>query len=209
MAFTSVPETRLTTDIMKTWLVWFSSEADFSDVNVVPEGRDVDESFRLPSLVLRRVSPEDLALTRVAGYHGEYSPDDNSKVGRLEGFTYMCSFQFDVLASSILEVNRIASLVLQKLKHGSLSDDVFASVEAARQTVIPLLDFASPTTSTGTATDLNIRFRAWRDVNSVKVPTFDPELHQISISVEFWVDYLKPRDVDKISAVTQVATHAT
>lgn len=65
MAFLSVPEDRFLTDVLKTWLVLFTSDVEFNEVNVTPKQPDVDSEFQVPSLVLKRVSEEDWALTRL------------------------------------------------------------------------------------------------------------------------------------------------
>lgn len=199
MAFTSVPEERFLNDVLKTWIMYFKDDTNFSTLKLMPRNPDKDEGFDVPCLVVKRVSDQDWALTRMSGYHGRIEADDPDEVGRLQGYTYMTTMQLDLYTTSINEQNSWSSLINQKIKSG-LGHDVFAN-GGPTQTVIPLKDYATPTSAIGTATDLNIRFRFWRDINTVEIPTFDPNLYQTAFSIEFWVDYLMEYNVPMIQSI--------
>ena len=204
--FISVPEERLATDVMKTWLTYFSADSAFSGVAFSPRHPDKDTPFAMPLVVLTRVSEERQKLERMNGYFGTVPSDDQHAVGILQGPTLLATFQFDVLASSIGDANRLRALMDMRLKtarrgEDGLPVDEFATIGPQAWTVIPLYDFSSPESGTGTVTDLAIRFKFWKDVHWTEVPTFSPQLHQLSCSVQFWVHYQKQNDVPKVETV--------
>lgn len=206
MAFISVPEERFITDLMKTWLQYFSKDPDFSKVHITPRQPDVDKDFSLPSLCIRLIGSGNWNTTRLSGYHG-YRPTSltDTTIGRLMGYTYFASYQLDMLAKWRWELDNYVAIINKKLKAFDWSD-VFADKGWAVQTVIPLLDFDSPQSSIGWPTDLRIRFRFWRDVDQVDMPAFDTELHQYSITVSFWIDYLKEYELPKIMSIDENIT---
>ena len=188
MAFVSVPEERFLINVTKTWLKFFSADVNFSDVNILPVNANIDNDFQLPSLVLRWVSDEKWTLSRLSGLHS--TKIEGQTEVKLRGYTYMTMYQFDLYTKTISDQNRLSSLIYSKLKSPT-GADVFSAYGVKELIEIPLLDFASPTDSTGTETDLKIKFRYRKDVSWATIPAFDQEVHQHSISVEFWVDYLQ------------------
>lgn len=99
-------------------------------------------------------------------------------------------------------MNRISSIIERKFKAMDRFD-IFANDRAGlpQQTVIPLHDFADATDEMGTPTDLSIKFRPHRDVECLEMPAFDTELHQYTISVRFWIHYLKEYEFPKILTI--------
>jgi len=99
-------------------------------------------------------------------------------------------------------MNKISSIIERKLKSADKSD-LFANDWAGlpQRTVIPLLDFEDSTSEVGSPTDLAIRFKPYKDVECVEIPAFDTELHQYSITVAFWIHYLKEYEFPKISTI--------
>lgn len=203
MPFVTVPEDRFLTDILKTWITFFSSDVGFAQIPVRPDHPDVDTAFQLSCLVVKRVPPENWSLARLSGHHGSFPNADDAEVSVLKGYTYDAQYQFDVLAKSIAECNRVRGLVLQKLKNPA-GGDVFANDDASVLGIIPVKDFSSPTSPTGTATNLRIMYR-FKDVSEAMVGAFDPQLHQYSVVVPFWVHYLKEYELPKIQTITQAS----
>jgi len=204
MAFATVPEERILTAIRKTWLYYFKNDPAFAGFHIVPYMPDIDTNFKLPALTMK-VIKEDRDLTSLSGFHWNQEVSDTHSLWRLCGFTYVASYQFDLLTKQIWEMNKYVQIINQKLKAYD-SSDVFASRGGPVQTVMPVLDFVSPTSAVPTVTDLKIRFRFRRDVEWIEVPAFDTELHQYSFTVSFWCHYLKEYEVPRIEIIEQTIT---
>lgn len=97
--------------------------------------------------------------------------------------------QLDVYSTTITGMNSLVAAIMKKLKP-STGLDVFApDSHKLGLTRIPIYDFPA-IDSEWEETDLAIQFKLWTDVESMNVVTFDPELHQTTVSVSFWVDYI-------------------
>lgn len=192
MAFTSVPEERFLTDVLKTWLTLFSENSNFSGVNITPNYPDKDTAFELPCIVVNRVGSARWVAQRLSGYYGVTSTASPGMVGEMKGLTYSAMYQLDVLSSSILQQQSIVSKINSILKGDS---------DGVNTTILPLKDFSDETSAVGTETDLKIKFRFWRDVMGSEVSTFDPTLHQYSISIDFWIDYITENEVPAIDKI--------
>lgn len=213
MVFTTVPENRFVTDVMKTWLTFLRNIPELAGVAILPRQPDVDIDFALPTIALLRVDTENWEVTRNGWFHGWQPFDDNVltnptyRIAKLMWYTYKTTYQLDIYAKSLNEKNELASVINRYLKNVDWTD-VFLSKGCASQTVLPLVDFATPQDTVGTATDLRIRFRYWRDVENVDKPWFDKEVHQYSIAINFWVDYLKEYEFPSIQdIVTEIETN--
>lgn len=213
MVFISVPEERFVTDVMKTWLTFLKDVPEFANVNILPRQPDVDVDFKYPAICMLRVEPEDWQVTRNWWFHWRQPFDDDPvtnptfRIWKLLGYTYMTTYQFDIYSESIWQQNEIVSVLNRYLKNADWTD-VFLTRWCATQTVLTLKDFPNPTSATGTDTDLRIRFRYWRDVENIDKSTFDKEIHQYSVTVTFWVDYLKEYVFPSIQDIdTQIETH--
>lgn len=205
--FVSTPRARFETDLMKTWVEFFKSDSAFSNLSIRTKHPNIDKDLVLPILVLTPVASEDWTLDRLAGYFGVLpKTGDATQQVRLEGFTFKTMYQFDLLTYTRGDQLAWKALIDEKLLHGSIGGNAFAS-DAPGHMIIPLLDFVSPTSGTGTATDLVIQYRA-DNVSGQEVPTFDPELHQFSISVAFWVNYIQTTDESKIGELDTATTLA-
>ena len=67
--FVTVPQQAFLTDVLKTWLSKLQDTVG-STVNVLPKYPDLNESLKLPVLVLTRVSDETMVLARNSGFFG-------------------------------------------------------------------------------------------------------------------------------------------
>lgn len=198
--FTTVPRLRFETDIFKTWLKFFKSDPNFERLSIRSKHPNIDKDLVLPILVLKPVSSEDWSLDRLSGYFGALDKiGDATRQVRLEGFSFKTMYQFDLLTYNRGDQLAWKSLIDEKLLYGSIGGNAFAS-NAPGHMIIPVLDFPSPEDETGAATDLFIQFRT-ENISGQEVETFDPELHQFSISVMFWVNFIQGRDERKIGAL--------
>ena len=66
MSFLSVPEERFIFDVMRTRIMYFKSDENFALVNILASMPDIDESFKVPSLVLKRVAQDSRKVTRLS-----------------------------------------------------------------------------------------------------------------------------------------------
>lgn len=205
MAFISVPEERFKTDVLKTRIAFLKNDEELSGVTVLSRRPDIDIWLKLPNIVIYRVWKETWELARLSGYHGDSrrSPvDEPNQMWQLKGYTMTAMWQFDVMTKTVWEMNRISSVIERKLKSTN-KVDLFAIdwFGLPQMTVIPLLDFEDPTSEEGSPTDLAIRFQPFRDTECVEIPAFDTELHQYSITVNFWIHYLKEYEFPKILSI--------
>jgi hypothetical protein len=151
-------------------------------------------------VVLKWVSDSKWILSRLSGYYwvsDKNSTDDTES--RLYWYCYQSMVQFDVYSTTHTELNSIVSFIMWRLK---MEEPEGRPLQIWK---IPLLDF-SDITSEWTETDLAINYKFWTDVSSHEISTFDPELLQVSISVNFWVDYLKEKTYPKISNINTNVT---
>ena len=222
MTHVAIPPTRLHTDILKTVLTFFSGDADFDGAAIRERGFDKDTDMVLPCLIIKDLSSGGQVLARNSGYYGVTSAPDNPgadltlgndddypQLGRLMGYRLELLLQIDIVARTIAERNRLRQLVEAKLKGtGASSSDAFAALGMPVQVSIRVLDFPSPETTKAqaVATDVYLKSRFWRDVEGVEVPTFDPELHQFSISINCWVDNIQAYNIPQIASITQPVT---
>lgn len=198
MAFVSVPEERIITDLQKTWLTLFSDDADFSEINIIPEGHDQDENFKLPSLVLKRVGAENFSLVRLQGFYGEHLID-NKNIGQLYGYRIEATYQFDILTTSVTDQSKYVGLVRKKLQYPDGESTFCGNSPISKVLLVTIKDWQSPTACIDT--DLRIMYQYHEDVKAAQVKTFDPQLHQYSISVNFKVDYMKEYEVPSIQKI--------
>lgn len=198
MTFVSIQEQDFLTSILKTWITLFSSDTAFWKVKVLPKFPDKDIEAKLPCIVVRRVSDDKWRLLRNSGYFWNIEGATPEEIWRLHWYTYLAMYQFDIYATTIESMTQIASKVFAKLKSPDNSD-VFADFRVW-ESCITLKDFSS--VLTGTNTNLKMKYRFNRDVESAEIDPFDTELHQYSISVYFRLDYLKEYDVPIITTIS-------
>jgi len=199
MAFVSVPEERIIIDLQKTWLSLFAEDNAFADMNILPEGKDKDEEFKIPSLVLKRVGAENFSLDRLQGYYNEHLIDDDRKVSQLYGYRITANYQFDILTRSLTDEAKYVGLVRKKLQFPNGVNPNCEATPLPKVLLIPIKDWESPTSFI--ETDLRIMYQYHVDIQAAKVSTFDPGLHQYSISVNFKVDYMKEHVVPSIRKI--------
>lgn len=199
--FISVPEERFRTDILKTRISYFKNDSELAWVSVLSRKPDVDTDLKIPNICITRIWNENRTLARLSWFFDYQSAEiDSATIWRLMWYTLTCSYQFDIMTKTIWDMNKYVSIVERKLKSNN-STDTFAELGGAYQTVIPILDFVSPTDTEWVATDLYIRFRMNRNVDWVEVIAFDQELHQYSITIDFRVHYLKEYELPKINSI--------
>lgn len=186
MAFVWIQQETLLTDIIKTWIKYFKDTWDFTGINFKVATPDTDKELTLPLIVLKRVSNDSWSVNRNAGYFWINWGDVNTET-TLYWFTYTSLLQFDIMTTSITECNNIQWLIYK-----SLQPTAFWG-----RTHIPLRTFVW-VDSIGTATDLQMKFYFNKDVDSAVVPSFDPNLHQNSLSVEFMIDILSESSNPKV-----------
>lgn len=210
--FVSVPEARFLLDVQKTWMTLFKNDAAFSGLHLRTKHPDNDVDFVYPLLVLKRVGDEKWSLNRLSGHFsekfvpaGEDVDEEPSEVRYLKGYTYTAMYQFDLFTRTINDQLHWKSLIDQKLLHGSVGGNAFASVSPGL-IAIPLRDFDSPQEPTGDVTDLRINYRPDADVSGQVLDAFDPDLHQYAISVNFWVNYLKENVEPAIAEIVSDVT---
>lgn len=212
-AFVSVPEARFLLDVQKTWMVLFKNDANFNGLALRTKHPDNDKDFTLPMLVLNRVGDDKFSLNRNVGLHGqgklvtmdEEEGLETDVVRYLKGYTYTAMYQFDLFTKTINDQLHWKSLIDQKLLHGSVGGDTFASVSPGH-IAIPLRDFSSPGVTTGDVTDLRIEYRPDADVSGQVLNAFDSDLHQYAVSVAFWVNYLKENEAPAIAEIVSDIT---
>lgn len=196
MSFTSVPEERLQLDILQTLITFFSEDPKFAELEVTPNHPDKDTEFKIPSLVVKRVSNEDWALSRLSGFHGYFNTKSDRSIARREGYTFSGLYQFDLYTANITDQMRYSGLIYSKLKSPT-GQKVFAN-NSPRIIYIPVYDFPDPTSSSKSQTDLQIRYKFDEDVDGTEVSSFAPGLHQFSISLRFWCHYLNDTELPRI-----------
>lgn len=178
MAFVWVQQETLLTDIIKTWIKFFKDTWDFQGINFRVTTPDTDKDLVLPLIVLKRVSNDTWSISRNGWYYWINWGDATTET-TLYWHTYSSLMQFDIMTTTITEANRIEWLLYK-----SLSPSSFWS-----RTQIPLRTFTG-VDSNWSPTDLQMKFYFDRDISWAMIPSFDPNLHQCSISVDFLVDYL-------------------
>lgn len=192
MAFVSVQQENLYNDIIKTWITHIKNTWDFTGVTFRVDTPDTDIALNLPTIVLKQVSNGEWDLNRVLWNFWEKNSDDDF-VRTLYWYTYSTMFQFDIVTTTISENNILQWKLLNTIKPAT---DFF-------DTLIPLRHFNTPNDTIWTETDLKIQFTFYKDIHSANIPSFDPNLHQHSLSIKFKVDYLSEVEVARIKSIHQ------
>lgn len=188
MAFVSVEQKTFFSDILKTWVLLLNSNSELEWVAIRVDTPSTDIELKLPLIVLKRVSNDEWSLRRNNWYFWtKNSTSDKEKM--LYGYTYTSTMQFDIMATTIWECNRIQWVLLS-----IITPEVMFS-----ETKIPLKHFQWNIDS---PTDLTMDFSFEKDVDWAILSTFDPNLHQHSISVTFDLDYLSETEVDKLKKIS-------
>lgn len=206
MGFTSIEEEHFLDSVLKSWIYYLELSDTFSGVDITLKRPDVDNEFKLPCIVIKRVGNDQFQVARNAGFYKNTEGDDSTELIELRGYRYTSMLQFDLYATTIGKLNDMISKMFLKLRG---FEDVFADGRWISWTSIPLYNFALTTKNYKWDTDLSICWRYHVDVSSNEWPIWDPELHLYNISVDFWVDYLKPYKYPIISKVKTTATIAT
>jgi len=204
--FKTVPEERFKNDVLKTWIAYFKNDPALSWVSVTSRRPDVDTTLKLPNILITRIWSESRDLMRLSWFHW-YQPAEipDATIWRLMWYTMNATYQIDIITKTIGDMNKYVWIVERKLK-SSTSSDVFADLWWPVQTVIPVLDFVTPTDPEWEVTDLKIRFRYHRNVDCIENTAFDAELHQYTITVDFRVHYLKEYELPKINKIKMYET---
>lgn len=194
MAFVSVPDERFMTDILKTWISYFKDDSAFTWLRITTKAPDETEKFTFPSLCIIRIGEEWFSLARTGWY---YKSDIKTAttVWTLRWYRVATMYQLSLYAKTHTELLKRTMLINKKLQSSTMADQL-ATFNMPKQTVIPVLDYASPTVPT--QTDLKIRFHYPRDIDWREVPSMDEEVQHYAITVRFWVDYLKEYDSHRI-----------
>ena len=178
MTFVTVQQQTLLNDIVKTWINYLKDTWDFTWINFKVATPDTDIELALPLIVAKRVWNDSWSINRNSWYFWiRGSNSTQEKI--LQGYTYSSLMQFDIMTTTITECNKIQWLIFQSLEASTLWE----------RTYIPLKTF-SWVNPVWTATDLLMKFYFHKDVDWAVISSFDPNLHQHSVSVDFSIDYL-------------------
>ena len=186
MAFVSVLKEDFLEDINKTWITFLQNSWLFTWIDFKVNMPDTDKNLKLPLIVLKRVSDDKWTLSRNNWYFGTRN-NTNVLERQLYGYTYSAMIQFDIMTTSTWECNRIQGLLYSVLQPELIS----------YRTIIPLRHFAW-NESVWSSTDLQLKFNFNKDVDWAIVSTFNPNLHQHSVSVRYDIDYLTETEVPKM-----------
>ena len=178
MTFVSIQQETLLTDIIKTWIKYLTDTGEFLWIAFKLDTPDTDIDLKLPLIVLKRVSNDTWSVNR-NGWHFRVNWWDATTETTLYGYTYSSMIQFDIMTTTNTESNKIQGALYKALESSSFWG----------RTHIPLRTFVW-VDKVWTPTDLNMKFYFWKDVDWAVIPSFDPNLHQCSVSVEFMVDCL-------------------
>ena len=197
----TVPIERLSTDILKSWLLFFKNNSSLSWLTVRNNHPDTTVDFEYPIMVVKRVWAEKLELVRNSGFYWERFDISWDIVKRKKGYRYSSLYQIDLYEKDIVSLNNRVWKIYDMLRWG----DVFATEPSLKRTSIRLKDFVSPT-STWTDTDLYIQFSFPRDVEWVELTWFDNAVYQYSISIWFRLDYVNEHDSNPIKSFNSQVT---
>lgn len=186
MAFVSVQQETLLTDIIKTWINHFTSTWNFAGVNFRVDTPDTDIDLKLPLVVLKRVSNDTWSINRNAWYFWINWWDANNQT-TLYWYTYNSLVQFDIMCTTISECNKIQGFIYKALQPSGFW----------WHTNIPIRTYVWIDT-VWKSTDLKMKFYFWKDIDWATLPSFDPNLHQSSVSVNFSIDCLSEVSNPKI-----------
>ena len=186
MAFASVQQKTLLTDVIKTWIKHFKDTWNFPDITFRTSTPDTDKDLTLPIIVLKRVSNDTWSNNRNWGFY-RANGETATTVNTLYWYTYTSMIQFDIMTTTTTQCNELQGLLYDSLKGSSFGS----------RTHIPLRTFIWTSTQWA-ATDLNMKFYFNKDLDWAILPSFDPNLHLASISVEFAIDYLSEVSNPKI-----------
>lgn len=191
--FITIPEEKFLEMVLKTWIMLFKTDDDFEDIKVIPAYPDDTSKLALPTLVVQQVSNGQWALARNNGYYVAVSGSDSTKINERRGYRYQTSYQFDLLTRTVKDQLQYEGKIMKKLRR---SADI-ASSDGYNRVQIPVNDYTDYPTVV--ATDLRIEYNYWKDVSAVRVAdTTDYQIHQKSITVDFWIDYMKDQEYDRI-----------
>ena len=186
MTFVSVQQETLLTDIIKSWVYYLNNTWNFIGVTFRTDTPDTEIQLTLPIIVLKRVSNDTWSNNRIGWYHW-INWGTSSTVNTLYWYTYSSLLQFDIMWTTTTECNKLQGFLYEALKWSSIWS----------RTHIPIRRFAG-VDKVWAPTDLQMKFYFNKDIDWAIIPSFDPNLHIASISVNFSVDYLSEEVNSKI-----------
>jgi len=186
MTFISVQQETLLTNIIKSWVYYLKNTWNFAGVNFRNTTPDTEIDLVLPIIVLKRVSNDTWSNNRIWGYHWT-NWDSEDSINTLYWYTYTSLIQFDIMWTTSTECNKLQGFLYKALQWTSIWS----------RTHIPIRDFVG-VDKVWTPTDLQMKFYFNKDIDWAIIPSFDPNLHIASISVNFSVDYLSEKAISKI-----------
>ena len=180
----------------RTWVMYFRSASGMGDVQVLPAYPDDTRKMRFPCLVMSQVGEARWTLGKCDGYYGVISGETSSTLHEIRGYRYKAMYQFDLYTRTIKDQTKYEALIATHLRKGGVARP-YSSVGISE---IPINDYSEYPTVT--ATELRMRFRAYEDVDSSRIPkAFDQQLHQTSLRVSFWSDIVKNNEEDRVLTI--------